>query len=697
MRNKKPLIGLILLIASLVAFLWLGLRFSAIAGAIDQNTASWWQYLPLVLRQYSSTQTPTPVVPTPVGPVGGTFTSLAVDPNQNDNIYAGHFGSGVYKSFDQGNTWYAKSNGLGNRTIQSLAAHPTNTDIVYAGTYGGGVYKSISAGESWFASNGGVLRNHIIYDIEIDPTNTNRIYVTTRIGGNHAGYVYKSTNAGASWSLLIKGNFYNSPDYFYDIEIDPFNSNVLYLSSHEHGFYKSTNAGQSFYEINYGVTDLSARSMTTDTAHSGLVYGGVWHGSGIYRSWTGGSGWTQNSYGLPIDVRIMDTYVDPFGRMQKRVFSCTYGNGLYSSDDFAQNWVSRGLTGQRIYDLLITDGNPQRWYAATETNGIFRSNTYGANWNTIMADLNLNAITSLAGDGSHQYAAVFGKGVYQLEQGGFSWSEIVPPLEDKMVLDLAIVDDSVIILTDTGLYLQSGEGFLRLDFPTSNSVPDLETSTQLSEKVGVPPEMLQMRMNLSENQEPEHGFFVTPHKLEVFDSKIYLLTLDDGLYLRVDDGWEQVGFAGMNAAALGWDEKGGSMLASVCGQGDSCMAFYHAGDEWLPADQGLDGSRINDFLFTGGDLIAAAETGIFVWEGDSQTWVRAYLSSEPMLSLTQSDCNLAAGGVGMLIYSSDCGKTWEQVTLGDPWHYQALVFVSGKPGRLILGTREIGASLIDVK
>lgn len=104
MRNKKPLIGLILLIASLVAFLWLGLRFSAIAGAIDQNTASWWQYLPLVLRQYSSTQTPTPVVPTPVGPVGGTFTSLAVDPNQNDNIYAGHFGSGVYKSFDQGNT-----------------------------------------------------------------------------------------------------------------------------------------------------------------------------------------------------------------------------------------------------------------------------------------------------------------------------------------------------------------------------------------------------------------------------------------------------------------------------------------------------------------------------------------------------------------------------------------------------------------
>src|SRR5690606_89453 len=47
--------------------------------------------------------------PTPVGPVGGTFTSFAIDPGQNDNIYAGHFGSGVYKSFDQGTTWYRKN------------------------------------------------------------------------------------------------------------------------------------------------------------------------------------------------------------------------------------------------------------------------------------------------------------------------------------------------------------------------------------------------------------------------------------------------------------------------------------------------------------------------------------------------------------------------------------------------------------
>lgn len=99
---------------------------------------------------------------TPVGPVGGTFTSIAIDPGQNDNIYAGHYGSGVYKSYNQGTTWYRKSLGLGILKIQSLATHPTSSAIVFAGTYEGGIYKSTNAGESWQASNGGVLNNHII-------------------------------------------------------------------------------------------------------------------------------------------------------------------------------------------------------------------------------------------------------------------------------------------------------------------------------------------------------------------------------------------------------------------------------------------------------------------------------------------------------------------------------------------------------
>jgi hypothetical protein len=61
-------------------------------------------------------------------------------------------------------------------------------------------------------------------------------------------------------------------------------------------------------------------------------------------------------------------------RTQKRVFACTYGNGLYSTDDFGQTWSSRGLSGQRLYDFVVANGSPKRWFAATESNGVFRTN-----------------------------------------------------------------------------------------------------------------------------------------------------------------------------------------------------------------------------------------------------------------------------------------------------------------------------------
>jgi len=209
----------------------------------------------------------------PVGPVGGTFTSFAIDPGQNDNIYAGHFGSGVYKSFDQGTTWYRKSVGLGNLVIQSLATHPSSSDIVFAGTHKGGIYRSTNGGESWQPSGGGVLNNHIIYDIEIDPVNPQRIFVASRIDGSLVGYLARSMDGGINWTILLTGDSFSSLDYFYDVDIDPNNSNNIYLTAHEHGFYKSVDGGVTFSPINLGVADLSARSFAIDSAYAGLVYG----------------------------------------------------------------------------------------------------------------------------------------------------------------------------------------------------------------------------------------------------------------------------------------------------------------------------------------------------------------------------------------------------------------------------------------
>jgi len=300
--------------AFLISLIAIALRTSAVFSQFIP-TANYTTFLPLVCT----------AEPIPVGPVGGTFTSFAIDPGQNDNIYAGHYGSGVYKTFDQGATWYRKSLGLGNLTIQSLATHPTSSAIVFAGTYGGGIYKSTNAGESWQASSGGVLNNHIIYDIEIDPANPQRMFVVSRIKDSLVGYLARSMDGGLNWTILLTGNGFSTPDYFYDVDIDPGNANIIYLTAHEHGFYKSVNGGVSFSAINTGVSDFSARSFAIDNAYAGLVYGGVWHGDGVYRTWNEGASWTSSDYGLPMDVEVYRVYLDPFGRQQKRFLAAPTG------------------------------------------------------------------------------------------------------------------------------------------------------------------------------------------------------------------------------------------------------------------------------------------------------------------------------------------------------------------------------------
>lgn len=543
-------------------------------------TGNFVTYLPLITTEQ----------PIPIGPIGGTFTSFAIDPGQNDNIYAGHFGSGVYKTFDQGTTWYRKSLGLGNLVIQSLATHPTNSSIVFAGTYGGGIYRSTNAGESWQASSGGVLNNHIIYDIEIDQVNPRRIFVVSRISGSLVGYLSRSMDGGITWSILLTGDSFPTPDYFYDVDIDPNNSNIIYLTAHEHGFFKSVNGGLSFSAINNGVTDLSARSFAIDNDYGGLVYGGVWHGDGVYRTWNGGLTWSNSSSGLPLGVRIGRLYLDPFGRLQKRVFSCTYGNGLYSSDDFATSWISRGLAGQGIYDFVIADGSPQRWYAATENNGIFRSSTYGSDWKSIMADLRLTDITGLVelpGDPNALAGSVYGQGVFRISASGENWEPMNEGLTNLDVVSIAVANNTLYAIGRGWMSVWDGEVWQAIELPDADLKAVDAGINWVRERVLLPDEAFEMIT----------GSKVQPTGVVWQDGQLILRTVGAGVWVQQANGWKQVALttaeeielsnAGLERLPVALEKSNLGELTFATSTSDSCLqAVSEQTRIWITRDCG---------------------------------------------------------------------------------------------------------------
>jgi len=87
-------------------------------------------------------------------PTGPWMSALVIDPQNPSTLYTGFsgaeldscnfpcsgFNDGVFKSIDAGATWTAVNSGLTTQHVTSLAIDPQNPDRLYAGTLGGGVF-----------------------------------------------------------------------------------------------------------------------------------------------------------------------------------------------------------------------------------------------------------------------------------------------------------------------------------------------------------------------------------------------------------------------------------------------------------------------------------------------------------------------------------------------------------------------------
>jgi len=109
----------------------------------------------------------------------GNTPDVAIDPNDPQTLYAAVKKTGIYRSTDAGSSW---SKVLSNFGGQSVAVD--SNSVVYAGgkaywgsSSGPGLYRS-TAGTSWERIDDGYIAQGI-ENIEIDPTNNNRLYIST--------------------------------------------------------------------------------------------------------------------------------------------------------------------------------------------------------------------------------------------------------------------------------------------------------------------------------------------------------------------------------------------------------------------------------------------------------------------------------------------------------------------------------------
>ena len=211
------------------------------------------------------------------------------------------------------NAWERVNIGFPILAVSSIAISPEHPDIIYIGTgemynrietkpgvvnrltrgtYGFGILKSTDGGISWEKSLDWAYEEmQGVQDLIINPLNTQVLYAATSIG------LMKSSDAGSNWGLI------HDLPMAVDIEINPIDTNIIYVSygslfAEPAGIYRSLDGGNNFKQLSIGIpSTYSGKTMLAiDPSSTNIVYASVanaFESVGLYKSNNDGESWVQ--------------------------------------------------------------------------------------------------------------------------------------------------------------------------------------------------------------------------------------------------------------------------------------------------------------------------------------------------------------------------------------------------------------------
>ncbi|GMV20737.1 MAG: hypothetical protein AMXMBFR57_06860 [Acidimicrobiia bacterium] len=256
-----------------------------------------------------------------VGPSrGGRVTAVTGVPSKPTTFYMGVASGGVFRTTNNGETWTPITDGqvpLGS--VGAIAVADSDPNIIYLGTgsdgarsnvsTGRGVYKSTDEGKTWTFS--GLYNAGQIGAVRIHPTNPDIVWVSATgdlFKPNAERGVFKTTDGGKSWKKVL---YIDEQVGAADVELQPGNPNVVYawMSRLERkpwtiisggtvgGFYKSTDAGETFTKIATGLPQqlIGKGNLAVTAANPNRIYALIEAepGGGFYRSDDAGMTWAN--------------------------------------------------------------------------------------------------------------------------------------------------------------------------------------------------------------------------------------------------------------------------------------------------------------------------------------------------------------------------------------------------------------------
>ena len=168
---------------------------------------------------------------------------------------------------------YSYTNAPGLGLVDAITMLPSNNNIKFASSNTSGLYKTVDNGLSWYSVTDDLNRAGMgISSITFDPNDDSRMVATTggmsnNLGGFSDGLLY-SENQGDNWICINVPNV-NWANHNLEssktsiVKFDPFDSNKLLIGGHRSIWY-SDDLGQSWTEVNDWDISLASNGYLQD-------------------------------------------------------------------------------------------------------------------------------------------------------------------------------------------------------------------------------------------------------------------------------------------------------------------------------------------------------------------------------------------------------------------------------------------------
>ena len=282
----------------------------------------------------------------------GNLVNFTLASQNNQILYLSSLTDGIYKSEDEGKSWFKVNQGLENLLLDTLATSTDGNNVLAAG-YEQGLYYSDNGGEQWQT----IMEDKKITALAIHPQQPNYLFV-----GDLQGKLYLSKDAGTTWqpeqnigenSAITAISF--SPHFKKD--------STIYLGTAGEGVWQSQDEGKNFVALNSPNSPVKIQDIVSlANQNTTNLYVSDWN-KGVFFSNDDGKTWAQYSQGLTQDAQAeQKNFQRPhFSKLaispnfeQDQTLFVTGFDGLFKSTNKGQHWQEVDAFRRSIIGLVVS-------------------------------------------------------------------------------------------------------------------------------------------------------------------------------------------------------------------------------------------------------------------------------------------------------------------------------------------------------